>query len=96
MASLSLLSDLRPQGRGNSLIIRTIVLIWDLISLSPKRICKAKAAGENSSFILQYVPFYRFKLANVVLHMAVTNCSKPTSKNREIGRFNRSLLIESF
>ena len=40
-----------------------------------KRTCEANAAGENSSFIfavcVKSVPLYRFKLAYVVLHMAV-------------------------
>ena len=35
-------------------------------------------------------------LAYVVLQMAVKEFSKPTSKNGNIGRFNRSLLRESF
>ena len=42
------------------------------------------------------VPSYHFKLAYVVLQMAVKEFSKPTSKNGEIGHFNQSLLIESF
>ena len=62
--------------------------------------CEANVGGENSSFIFKVcvksVPFYRFKLAYVVLHMAVKEFSKPTSKNEEIGRFNRSLITESF
>ena len=40
-----------------------------------KRICEANSEGENSSFIftvcVKYVPLYHFKLAFVVLHMAV-------------------------
>ena len=58
---------------------------------------KANAAGENSSFIftvcVKSVPCYYFKLAYVVLHMAVKEFFKPTSKNGETGRFNRSLLF---
>ena len=54
--------------------------------------CEANAAGENSSFIftvgVKSVPLYHFKLACVILHMAVKLFSKPTSKNREVGRFN--------
>ena len=45
---------------------------------------------------VKFVPLYYFKLAYVVLHMTVKEFFKPTSKNGEIGRFNRSLLIESF
>ena len=66
------------------------------ITLS-QRTCEANAAGQNSSFIftvcVKSVPVYHFKLAYIVLHMAVF---KPISKNGEIGRFNRSLPIESF
>ena len=62
--------------------------------------CEANAAGENSSFIftvcVKSVPRYHFKFAYVVLQMPVKEFSKPTSNNGEIGRFNRSLLIESF
>ena len=40
-----------------------------------KRTCEANAAGENSSLIFtvcfKSVPLYHFKLANVVLRMAV-------------------------
>ena len=42
------------------------------------------------------VPHYHFKLAYVVLQMAVKEFFETCSKNGEIGRFNRSLLIESF
>ena len=58
-----------------------------------ERTCEANAAGENSSFIftvcIKSVPHYHFKPADVVPQMAV---SKPTSKNGEIDRFNRSYL----
>ena len=54
-----------------------------------QRTFKANQADENSSFIftvcVKSVPLYDFKLAYVVLHMAVKD---PTSKNGEIGRFN--------
>ena len=70
------------------------------IFASWKRICEANAAGENSSFIFTVcvtsIPRYHFKLAYVVLNIAVKSFSKPTSKNGEMGRFNPSLLIESF
>ena len=62
--------------------------------------CEANAAGENTSFIftvcVKSVPLYHFKLAHVVLHMAVKEFSKPISGNGEIGNFNRPLLIDSF
>ena len=65
-----------------------------------ERTCEANPAVENSSFILtvcvKFVPLYHFKLAYVVLHMAVKEFFKPISKNGETDRFNRSLLIESF
>ena len=74
------------------------VCIKQLILKCYERTCEANAAGENSSFIstvcVKSVPRY-FKVAYVVLQVAVKD-SKPTSKNGEIGRFNRSLLIESF
>ena len=57
-----------------------------------KRTCEVNPAGENSSYILtlcvKSVPLYHFVLACVVLHMAVKEFSKPTSKNGEIGRLN--------
>ena len=63
----------------------------------PKRTCEANAAGENSSFTfticVKSVPRYYFKFAYVVL---LKNFLKPTFKNGDIGRFNWSLLIESF
>ena len=45
------------------------------------------------SACVKSVLMYHIKLAFVVLHK---NFSKTTSKNGEIGRFNLSLLIESF
>ena len=55
------------------------------------RICEANPAGENSSFIftvfVKSVPLYHFKLAYVVLHMAVKTFSKPTSKNEGISHY---------
>ena len=57
-----------------------------------KRTCEANPAGENSLFILtiwvKSVPLHHFKLAYVVLHMAVKEFFEPTSKNREISLFN--------
>ena len=65
-----------------------------------KRTPETNAAGENSLFIftvcVKYVPLYHFKLAYVIIHMAVKEFLKPTSKNGETGRFNWSLLKESF
>ena len=67
------------------------------IFASWKRTCEANAADENNSFIFTVcvtsVPRHYFKLAYVVLSK---NLSKPTSKNGEMGRFNPSLLAESF
>ena len=55
-------------------------------------LCEANPAGENSTFIstvcVKSVPLYHFKLAYVVLHLAVKELSKPTFNNGEIGRFN--------
>ena len=71
-----------------------------LINTGHQSACDAKAVGENSSFIftvcVRSVSGYHFKLAYVVLQMAVKDFSKPASINGEIARFNRSLLIESF
>ena len=65
-----------------------------------ERTCEANPAGENSSFIftvcVKSVPLYHIKLAYVVLHTAAKEFSKPTSRNEEIGHFNRSLPTESF
>ena len=56
-----------------------------------------KSPCENSSFCVESVALYYFKLAYVVLHMSVKELfKKNTSKMREIGHLNRSLLIESF
>ena len=45
-----------------------------------QRTCEANPAGKNSSFIftvcVKSVPLYRFKLAHVVLHMAVKEFSR--------------------
>ena len=61
-----------------------------------ERTCEANAAGENSSFIftvrVKSVPLCHFKLAHVLYIWLSKNFSKPTSKNGEIGRFDRSLL----
>ena len=67
------------------------------VNFAFQRTCEANAAGENSSFIftvsVKSVPVYHFKLAYVVIHVWLSkNFSKPTSKNGEIGRFNRSYL----
>ena len=72
-----------------------------LIQLFLQRTCEANPAGENSSSILtvcvKSIPLYHVKVGYVVLHIRLSkNLLKPTSKNREIGRFDRSLLIESF
>ena len=56
-----------------------------------KRTCEANPAGENRSFIftvcVKSVPLNQFKLACVVLRMAMKDLSKPASKNREIGLY---------
>ena len=57
-------------------------MIWETVSqIDPRlvleRTCEANLAGEDSSFIftvyVKFVPPYHFKLAYVVLHMAVKN-----------------------
>ena len=57
-----------------------------------KRTCQANQEGESSSFIftvcVKSVPHYHFKLAYVILQMAVKEFSKPTSKYGDIGHFN--------
>ena len=64
-----------------------------LVYFSSKRTFES----ENSSFVftvcIKSVPLYHFKLACVALHTAVKVFSKPTSKNGEIGRFNRYIFI---
>ena len=71
-----------------------------LLETSPQRTCEADAADENSSFIftvyVKSVSLYYFKLAYVVLHMAVKEVFDPPSKMGEISRLNWFLLIESF
>ena len=63
------------------------------VQASPKLIKRVKMAHS----FLQPVPHYHFKLAYVVLHMAVKIFFlTPTSKNGEIDSFNRSFLMESF
>ena len=42
-------------------------------------------------YIYDYVIYYDY-----ILHMTIKQLFKPTSKNGETGRFNRSLLTESF
>ena len=50
-----------------------------------QRTCEVNAAGENSSFIftvcVKSVPCYHFKLAYVVLQMAVKEFFEPTFRN---------------
>ena len=62
--------------------------------------CQANQAGENSSFIftvcVKSVPRYPFKLAYVILQMAVKDFFETHFYNGEIGCFSRSLLKESF
>ena len=41
-------------------------------------------------------PLFHFKLTYVVLHMAVKDFSKPTSKNGEMSSFDLFLLMESY
>ena len=68
--------------------------------LTTKRTCEANVAGENSSFIftvcVKAVACYHFKLAMKFFISLPKHFSKPTSESGEIGRFNRSLLTESF
>ena len=63
---------------------------------SVKLIQRVKTAHLFLVFVIS-VPLYYFKLAYVMLHMAVKKVFETDfSKNGEMGRFNRSLLIESF
>ena len=73
----------------------SVCVIWKLGITSRVMVilvCEANPAGENSIFIstvcVKSVPLYHFKLAYVVLHVAVKKLSKPTFNNGEIGRFN--------
>ena len=54
---------------------RTIQASFSSLQEGSWRTCKANAAGENNSFIftvcVKSVPRYHFKLAHVVLQMAV-------------------------
>ena len=56
--------------------------------------------GENSSFTftvcVKSVPHYHFKVACIVLQIAVNEVFETHSKNGEIGHINQSLLAESF
>ena len=76
------------------------ILIVPSLRLKRDDFCEAIPAGENSSFI-----FYSLSYQFHMIYMAFicnSACaqertfSKPTSKNTEIGRFEQSLLIESF
>ena len=69
------------------------------------RTAKSLLAGKGPVKLMQHVKIahsflqfvsHQFKLAYVVLNIAVKNFLKPTSKNVEMGRFNPSLLAESF
>ena len=68
----------------------------NIVVLSPgadfQRTCEANPGGDNSSFIftvrLKSVLLYHFKLAYVVLHMAVKEFFETQSKNGDIGHFN--------
>ena len=60
-----------------------------------KLIQRVKIAHTVLVFV-KSVPLHHFKLAYVVLHKAVKEFFETTFKNEEIGRFNRSLLTESF
>ena len=51
--------------------------------------------AHSFSVCVKPVPLYYFKLAYVVIRMAVKNFSKPVFKNGESGRFNQSLLMKS-
>ena len=70
------------------------------LEFAVQKTCEANAAGENRSFIftvcVKSVPLYHFKLAYVVLHIAVKEFFKTISNNGEIGGFIQSLLTESF
>ena len=70
-----------------------------------QRTCEANAASRNSPFIfticIKSIEPYYFKLAYVVLHVAIkqffhAHTHTHTSKNGEVSRFTRSLLMESF
>ena len=61
-----------------------------VLDIVEKRTCETNPEVENSSFIftvcVKSVPLNHFKLAYVVYIWLSKNFSKPTSKNREIGR----------
>ena len=61
----------------------------------PVKLIKRVKIAHSFLVFVKSVPRYHFKLAYVILQMAVKEL-KPTSKNRETGRFYRFLLIESF
>ena len=61
-----------------------------------KLIKQVKIAHSFLPVCLKSVPRYHFKLDYAVLQMAVKEFSKTTSKNGEIGHFNRSLHTEPF
>ena len=99
-------SSIHPETRKQRRLVSFFAVathqltIIELNMTSSEKTGEANAADENTSFIftvcVRSVPRYHFKLAYVVLQMAVKDFSKPTSENGEICRFNRSLLIESF
>ena len=65
-----------------------------------KGTCLANQVGENSSFIftvcVKSVPRHYFKLAYVILQMAVKEVFESTSRNGEIGCFSRLYLQSHF
>ena len=53
-----------------------------------KLIQQVKIVHSFFTVCVKSVPLYYFKLAYVVLHMAVKEFFETTSKNGEVGRFN--------
>ena len=68
------------------------VIIRFIASALSKKTCQANQASENGLFIftvcVRSVPSYHFKLAYVILQIAVKNFSKPTSKNGDMNHLN--------
>ena len=61
-----------------------------------QRTCEVDAIGENSSFILSVSNLFHFIILSLPMKFYIwlaKNFSRLASKNGEIGRFNRSLLM---
>ena len=76
----------KEQQTSDNLIVKDNCFI-EILDKGPVKLIKRVKIAQSFLVCVRSVPPYRFKLAYVILQMAVKNFSKPTSKNGDMGPF---------